>query len=71
MTTDQPIDPINLVGAQTAADAYGVSRSTLNRRIAAGTVVPLTRLEGAYVFDRRQLPIDGESSRLRLDLGVK
>lgn len=51
----------DLVGAKAACEAYGVSRSTLVRRIEAGTIVPLAKLDGsAYVFDQSSLPIRQE-----------
>lgn len=47
----------DLAGSAEAARAYGVSRSTLVRRIEAGTIVPLAKLDGTgYVFDGSQLP---------------
>jgi hypothetical protein len=47
----------DLAGSAEAARAYGVSRSTLVRRIEAGTIVPLAKLDGTgYVFDGSTLP---------------
>lgn len=47
----------DLVGSAEAARAYGVARSTLVRRIEAGTIVPLAKLDGTgYVFDASTLP---------------
>ncbi|AQX81495.1 hypothetical protein BWO91_17360 [Plantibacter flavus] len=49
--------PGQLVGAKVACARYGIDRSTLTRRIQAGLIVPLTRLDGAaYVFDISDLP---------------
>lgn len=49
--------PGQLVGSKVACQRYGIDRSTLSRRIVAGTIVPLARLDGAaYVFDLADLP---------------
>lgn len=47
----------DLVGSAAACEAYGISRSTLVRRIESGTIVPLAKLDRvSYVFDRSTLP---------------
>lgn len=48
--------PGQLVGSRVACERYGIDRSTLTRRIQAGIIVPLAKLEGAYVFDVSDLP---------------
>ncbi|WIF20486.1 helix-turn-helix DNA binding domain protein [Arthrobacter phage Berka] len=52
------ITPCDLIGAGEAAAMLNVSKPTLTRRIAAGTLKPLARLEGstgAFVFDRNDI----------------
>jgi hypothetical protein len=49
--------PGQLVGSKTACERYKIDRSTLSRRITAGDIVPLARLDGAaFVFDLADLP---------------
>lgn len=51
--------PGQLVGSRVACERYGIDRSTLVRRIQAGAIVPLARLDGAaYVFDLSDLPAE-------------
>ena len=46
-----------IVGSKVACERYRIDRSTLIRRIQAGIIVPLARLDGAaYVFDVNDLP---------------
>lgn len=55
--------PGQLVGSRVACERYGIDRSTLVRRIQAGTIVPLARLDGAaYVFDASDLPAAGAAA---------
>lgn len=52
------IVPGQLIGAREAARLLGIDRSSLMRRIEAGTVTPLVQLDGpggAWVFDRTEL----------------
>lgn len=53
--------PDQLIGAKTAAKLLGIDRSSLMRRIEAGTIRPVVQLDGpggAWVFDRTEL--DGD-----------
>jgi predicted site-specific integrase-resolvase len=52
------IVPSDLIGAMETCEMLGIDRSTLTRRIQAGTVIPLAQLDGpggAYVFDRTEV----------------
>lgn len=52
------IVPSDLIGAIETCTMLGIDRSTLTRRIQAGTVIPLAQLDGpggAYVFDRAEV----------------
>lgn len=60
-SNDSPrvIVPSDLIGSVEAAALLGITKPSLTRRIAAGTLEPLTRLDsgrGAFVFDRNDLP---------------
>ncbi|MFF5793949.1 helix-turn-helix transcriptional regulator [Paeniglutamicibacter sp. NPDC012692] len=62
--TDQArmIVPDQLVGAATVCDLLGIDRSTMSRRIAAGKLTPLARLDGphgAFVFDLNDVKTEG------------
>jgi len=55
--------PGQLVGSRVACQRYGIDRSTLVRRIQAGVIIPLARLDGAaYVFDVADLPAERVAS---------
>lgn len=57
-TTDEAriIVPSQIIGARTAAALLGLERSSLTRKVQAGKITALARLEGgAYVFDRAAL----------------
>ena len=50
--------PADLIGASEAAAMLNVSKPTITRRVAAGTLKPFTQLEGcrgAYIFDRNDI----------------
>lgn len=50
------IVPSQLIGAATAAELLGLERSTLTRKVQAGKIKALARLDGgAYVFDKAEL----------------
>lgn len=59
-SNDSPrvIVPSDLIGSVEAAAILGITKPSLTRRIAAGTLAPLTRLDGgrgAFVFDRNEI----------------
>lgn len=57
--TPRVIVPSDLIGSVEAAALLGITKPSLTRRIAAGTLEPLTRLDGgrgAFIFDRNDLP---------------
>lgn len=50
--------PSDLIGSRETAALLRVDKSTLVRKIAAGKIQPLTRLDGprgAFVFDRTEI----------------
>jgi hypothetical protein len=52
------ITPCDLIGAGEAAALLNVSKPTLTRRIAAGSLKPLAQLDGrkgAFIFDRNDI----------------
>ena len=52
------VSPANLIGSSGAAALLQVDRSTLSRRISAGHIKPLARLDGPkgpFVFDRQDI----------------
>lgn len=52
------IDPRDLIGSTEAAAILGITKPSLTRRIAAGTLEPLTQLDGpkgAFIFDRNDI----------------
>lgn len=52
------IVPSQLIGAAEAALILGVERSTMNRRLQRGDIVPLTKIDGprgSYIFDRADI----------------
>jgi hypothetical protein len=52
------VTPCDLIGAGEAAALLKISKPTLTRRIAAGTLRPLAQLEGgkgAFIFDRNDI----------------
>lgn len=55
------IVPSQLIGAATAARLLGLERSSLTRKVQAGKITALARLDGgAYVFDRAELLAEAE-----------
>lgn len=57
---EQPrlIVPADLIGSNEAAAILGITKPSLTRRIAAGTLEPLTQLDGpkgAFIFDRNDI----------------
>jgi predicted DNA-binding transcriptional regulator AlpA len=52
------MEPNDTLTTKQVTEQYGLSRSTLRRRVEAGTLTPLLKLEGrtgAYVFTRAEI----------------
>lgn len=52
------VAPGDLIGSGEAASILGITKPSLTRRIAAGTMTPLAQLDGArgvFVFDRNDV----------------
>lgn len=57
-STFRAVSTDDLIGSGETAALLSVDRSTLVRKIAAGKIQPLTRLDGprgAFVFDRSEI----------------
>ena len=55
----------DLLGSDEVCRLYDIDRSTLNRWIKSGRIVPVAKLPGrtgAYVFDRNTIPVPKKAS---------
>lgn len=58
------VTPSDLIGTRDTAKILGITPASVTRRVSAGTLAPLAKLDGprgAFVFDRHA--IEGEAAK--------